>query len=372
MVRFCKIVVCLILLCSVISCKDKEGVIIRGEISNLKNPSILVTWISADTLAIDTVDVDIKGKFNYRNRIDTLTTFTLYLNNYESAAVVFADKGQILKVKGDALLPDLIEVHGNEINNDLTLFKQENRELLTQRGQLLFNLSMESQSDTANNKSMTRHDEIAKLQLLDHELILQAEEFIKKNPGQFSSLVMINNFFMNSDNPQALERVLDYMDEDVTNTRFASRLKSYSEKIKRSAEGEQIPYFMLKDKDEKDIYSHNFNGKYLVLSFVSTAGIESRETIDLLKEAYQKVDKDSVEFLTVYIDSDIYPVEYMENDSIPWKVVPEKRGWGSDIVDSYNVQYVPFNILIDPAGHIKVRNIPAQGVVKAIGNSTED
>lgn len=345
---------------------------IRGEISNLENPYILVTWFSADTLAIDTVNVDTKGKFSYSNHIDTLTTFSLYLNNYESAAVVFADKGQTLKVKGDARLPDLIEVNGNEINNDLTQFKIENRELLTQRGQLLLNLSMESQSDTISNQSLSRRDGIAKLQLLNHELTSRAEDFIRQHPARFSSLILINNFFVNSDNPDALERVLEYLQGDITNTQYAIRLKSYSEKIKRSAEGARIPYFMLKDKEGENIYSHDFNGKYLLLSFVSTAGLESRETIDLLKDAYEEVNKDSVNFVTVYIDSDIYPVEYVENDSVPWTVVPEKRSWGSDIVDAYNVQYIPFNILIAPDGNIKVRNIPAQGVVSAIRNSTED
>lgn len=372
MIRYCKIVVYFLILYSVVSCKSEEGILIRGEISNLEDPYILVTYLSADTLAIDTVEVDVKGKFNYRSHIDTLTTFSLYLNNYESAAVVFADKGQTLKVKGDALLPDLIEVNGNTINNDLTLFKIENRELLAQRGQLLFNLRMDSQADTIGKKPVTRHDEIAKLQLLNYELTSQAEEFIRMNPTKFSSLILINNFFMNSDNPQALERVLGYLEGDVAGTQFAARLKSYSEKINRSAEGARMPYFMLKDKEEKDIYSHEFNGKYLLLSFVSTAGIESRETIDLLKESYKEVNRDSVKFMTIYIDSDIYPVEYVENDSIPWTVVPEKRSWGSDIVDAYNVQYVPFNILIAPDGNIKVRNIPAQGVANAIRNSSVD
>ena len=346
--------------------------IIRGEISNLEVPYILVTYLSADTLAIDTVRVNTKGKFSYTNQIDTLTSFSLYLNNYESAAVVFADKGETLKVKGDALLPDLIEVSGNEINDDLILFKTQNRELLMQRGQLLLNLSRESQSDTITNKSMIRHDEMTKLQLLNHELTSQAEEFVKANPTKLSSLILINNFFMNSDNPSALERVLGYLKGDVAKTEYAAQLKFYSEKINRSAEGARMPYFMLKDKDDKNIYSHDFNGKYLLLSFVSTAGIESRETIDLLKEVYQVVNKDSVDFLTIYIDSDVYPVDYLENDSIPWKVVPEKRSWGADIVDAYNVQYIPFNILIAPDGNIKVRNIPAQGVADAIRNSTTE
>lgn len=344
-------------------------VLIKGEISHIDEPYILVTSFIADSLSIDTVSVDAKGKFTYKNEIDTLTIFSFYLNNYESVAVVFADKGQSLRVKGDALLPDLIEVSGNEINDDLTLFKTVNRDLLTQRGQLLLNLNKDSQLDSVGGESMTRHDALDKLHLLNHELISEAEEFIGNNPTRFSSLILINNFFMNSDNPKALERVLGYLEGEIHETQLAARLKSYSEKINRSAEGVRMPYFALQDKEGDDIHSHEFNGKYLLLSFVSTGGIESRETIDLLKDAYKQVNKDSVEFLTVYIDSDVFPIEYVENDSIPWTVVPEKKSWGSDIVDSYNVQFIPFNILIAPDGNIKLRNIPAQAVVNAVKNS---
>ncbi len=366
------IIICFFILCIAVSCNSEERISIKGEISNLEYPYILATYLSADTLAIDTISVDRRGKFNYRCTVDTLTTFSLYLNNYESAAVVFADEGQSLKVKGDAQLPDLIKVSGNDINNELTSFKMKNEELLKQRGQLLANLWKIRESDTVLNNSLTRHDEIAKLNILNHELTLKAEDFIKENPTKLSSLILISNFFMNSDNPQALERVLGYVEGDATKSHIAASLKSYSKKLNRSAEGAQMPYFQLTDKEGKIIHSYNFTGKYLLLSFISTAGVESREVVELLKSEYAEVKKDSVEFISVYIDSDIYPIEYVENDSIPWIVVPEKRSWGSDIVETYNVQYIPFNILIAPDGSIKVRNIPAQEVADAIDSSSEN
>jgi peroxiredoxin len=329
---------------------------IRGEISNLEVPYILISYPSADTLALDTVTVDAKGKFHYENPIDTLTTFSLYLNNYESAAVVFADKGQNLKVRGNALMPDLIEVNGNEINNDLTLFKAENRELLEQRAQLLMHLA--------------GRDEIAKLRLLNYELTSKAEDFVSANPTRYASLILISNFFMDSDNPAALERVMAYLKGDVTRTMLAARLKSYSEKINRSAEGAQMPYFALEDKDGKTIHSHQFTGKYLLLSFLSATSAESRQTVSLLKEVYQQINKNNVEFLTIYIDSDSPPVKYAENDSIPWKIALETKSWGADVADAYNVQYTPFTVLIAPSGAIKARNIPVQEVQAATGNAT--
>jgi len=155
----------------------------------LQYPYILASYLSADTLTLDTISVDSKGRFNYRSNIDTLTTFTLYLNNYESATVVFANKDEKITVEGDAQLPDLIKVNGNEINDELTSFKINNKDLLTQREQLLGNLQQEKESDTTTGNSFTRRDEIAKLNALNHELMLKAEDFIKEHPTKFSSLI---------------------------------------------------------------------------------------------------------------------------------------------------------------------------------------
>jgi hypothetical protein len=366
-----KIVFYCFILLSAFSCKQKDGAIIKGRIINLQTPYILASYISADTLVIDTIATDNRGRFRYRCHIDTMTTFSLYLNNYESAAVVFANYGEKIRVEGDAQLPDLIKVNGNEINDELTSFKTSNIDLLTQRGQLLLHLSKEKQSDSVANNSLTLQEEVIQLNLLNHELTLNAEEFIKEHPTKYSSLILIGNFFTNSDNPQALERVLDYLQGDVVDTQFAKRLRYYSKKINLSAEGAPMPYFKLIDKDKKEIYSQDFKGKYLLLSFISSAGVESRETVALLKNAYTTVNKDSVAFLTVYIDSDIYPIHYAESDSIPWVVVPEKKSWGSDIVETFNVQFIPFNMLIAPDGIIKVRNLAAQEVVDAIGNRSD-
>lgn len=371
MVKCAKIVFFFFLVWIAVSCNEEGGTVIKGKIIHLEYPYILASYLSADTLAIDTIPVDRRGNFNYKSSIDTLTTFSLYMNNYESAVVVFADEGEKVTVKGDAQLTDLIQVNGNEINNDLTAFKMENEELLKQRGQLFVNLQQSIVSDSIMNKTIARHDELSKLNVFNHELTLKAEDFIKVNPSKMASLILINNFFMNSDNPRALERVLGYLQGDMAKTQYATRLKFYSEKMNLSAEGARMPYFQLEDKEGKNIYSHDFTGKYLLLSFISMAGVESREAVELLRDEYAEMNKDSVSFVTVYIDSDIYPGDYADNDSIPWIVVPEKRSWGSDIVENYNVQFIPFNILMGPDGNIKVRNIPSQGVADVIGSLTE-
>lgn len=365
------IIVCISIILT-ISCSKDDETVIKGEISNLDYPYLLATYLSSDTLAIDTIPVNNKGVFSYYVNIDTLTTFSLYMNNYENAAVVFADRGQKLKVNGNAHLPDLIRVNGNEINDDLTTFKRLNQDLLKQRAQLLNSLYSNRETDSAQVNSLTRNDDIANLNLLNHELTLKAEEYIKENPTKLSSLILVSNFYMNSDTPQALERVLGYISGDIKETRLANRLKTYSEKLNRSAEGAHMPYFKLTDYEGETINSYDYNGKYLLLSFISSSGIESRETIELLKNEYEELNSEGVQFVSVYIDSDIYPIDYPSHDSIAWTIVPEKKSWGSDIVDLLNVQYIPFNILVRPDGTIMERNVPAQEVAEVIKKSIDN
>ncbi len=355
-----------IIICTLLfSCTNNEnGIALKGEISNLEDPEVLISYFAGDTLAIDTIMSDKRGRFTYKNTIDTLTVFSLYFNNQSSSAMVFAHPKDNISIKGDAQLSDLIKVNGNEINNDLTLFKESNKELLQQRTLLLRNLKEE--------KVLANTDEIAKINSFNQELILNAEEQVKRNPTKMSSLILINEFFANSENPKGLSRVLEYVQGDILKSKMGLNLKAYSEKINRSAEGAFMPYFRLIDKSGDTIQSYDYRGKYLLLSFISTTGNDSRETIQSLKQTYGNIDKDSVEFISVYIDSDIYPVSYMENDSIPWTVVPEKKSWASDIVEAYNIEFIPNNILISPAGIISDRNVPAVAVENALKNSVKN
>ncbi|MDO5663788.1 MAG: DUF4369 domain-containing protein [Bacteroidia bacterium] len=366
--NFLKLYISIIISILLFSCNnDNNSITLKGNISNLEDTQILISYFAADTLAIDTITCSKSGKFTYKNRIDTLTTFSLYFNNQSSSIMVFANPNDKISIKGDAQISDLIKVNGNEINNELSLFKESNKDLLQQRTFLLQNLNQVS-----NDRVLANADEVSKINSFNQELTLNAEEYIKKNPTKMSSLILINEFFANSENSNRLERVMEYMQGDILKSKMGLNLKAYSEKINRSAEGTSMPYFRLVNKTGDTIQSYDYRGKYLLLSFVSTTGIDSRETIKSLKQTYKNVNKDSVEFISIYIDSNIYPISYIENDSIPWTVVPEKKSWASDIVEAYNIEFAPNNILISPAGIINDRNVPAIAVENALKNSVKN
>ena len=365
----------IILLFSLIffSCNnDDKSLIIEGEISNLMTPYVIASFSFSDTVCVDTIFVDKKGKFSYTQNIDTATMFTFYFNDFRSSTTIFSEKGvSKIKIKGDAILSDLIEIKGGDINENLTIFKKENETLLKQRSLLMLKTDFEGDSLRNSENIISEKERLAQINSLNHELVQKVEDFILSNPEKISSVILINDFFKNNENPESLNRVLHYLKGDALKSPLTLRLKNHNQKLKLSAEGAHMPYFQVKDYKDKSLKSTDFINKYLLISFLSSNGEKSKDNIKILKDEYKLLNKDSIEFLTIYIDSDTLPIQINKKDSIPWKIVIEDKSWGSDIVDNFNVHYIPFNILISPKGEILTRDIPVSEVKNSIKSTTD-
>ena len=355
------------------SCKKNDDkLVIQGELLNLTTPYVIASSRVSDTIRVDTILVDKNGRFSYVQKVDTSTIFIFYFNDFNSSTIVFTDKGiKKIKMKGDASLSDLIEIKGGEINDNLSTFKKENETLLKQRTDLMKKINYEKDSLSNSTNVILEKEETANLNSLNHQLSQKVEDFILSNRDKISSVILINEFFKNNENPETLNRVLEYLEGDALNFPLTYKLKNYSKKLMLSAEGSLMPYFKLKIDEDKYIESTDFKNKYLLLSFLSNNGEESRENIEILKDVYTSLDTIDVEFLSVYIESDSLPIRSLPSDSIPWKIVVEDKSWGSDIIDAYNINYLPFNVLIDPEGKIITRDIPVSDVKNLIKTKTE-
>ena len=362
-----------LLLLLVVSCdNDDRKVIIEGEISNLESPFIISSFHTSDSIIIDTISVNNKGKFSYSHYVDTNEILTLYFNDFHSSTVLFIEKGiNKIKLKGDAILPDLIEVKGGDINNDLSLFKKENETILKQRSLLVSKFEDEDSIPVNSINIISEKEKIALLNSLNHELAQNVEDFILQNPDKISSVILINEFFKNNENPKTLERVLEYLEGDVLDFPLTKKLIEYNRKLLLSAEGALMPFFQLTDIDGKNLNSNDFKDKYLLISFLSANNEESNENLKILKDEYSNLNKDSIEFVSIYIDSDTFPILNNETASIPWKIIIENESWGSKIVDTYNIHYAPFNILINPQSIIETRDVPINEIKNLISSKTD-
>ncbi len=352
--NYIKVLILIVVSFTALSCNKNKTITVSGVIDNLNDSEILVSYFSGDSLNIDTVWSKEDGRFSYKNDLESdLMSFSFYFNNQTSHVSIFASTGDKIKMRGDALLPELVQVKGNQVNNDLSWFKNEFQDLIEHRALLRNNLT--SKGDSLPPLSVK--EEISKIKTISNQLIQHAEEFIEDNPEKLSSLVLLNEFFATSENNGVLERMMNSLKPELLKTKMGLNLENYLKKINRSAEGAVMPFFELKDLDGEKISSHDYRGQQLLISFFSSDESDSEMTIETLKEVYNRVDTDSVKFLSVYIDTFIYPDERYLQDSLKWEFIVADKSWASDIVNDYNVEFVPHLILISPKGVIEERDV---------------
>lgn len=360
MFKMLKSVFTIILFIILSSCHhDDNKVIIDVEISNLTSTSVISSFHNSDSIIIDTIYLDNKDKLSFIQNIDTNKVLTLYFDDYQFSTVIFLEKGvNKIKLKGDANLPDLIEVKGGEINDNITLFKKENETILKQRSLLISKINNKKDDFSNSANVISEKDQIALLNSLNHELVQKLEDFILLYPDKISSVILINEFFKNNENIKNLDRVLEYLKGKAADYPLTHKLKKLKEKLMLSSEGAEMPSFNLIDINGEKINSIDFKDKYILISFLSANNPKSKDNLSVLKDEYSILNKDSIKFLSIFIDSDSFPINSTEIDSIPWNVIIENKSWGSDIVESYNVNYLPYNILINSDGKIETRDTP--------------
>lgn len=75
-------------------------------------------------------------------------------------------------------------------------------------------------------------------------------------------------------------------------------------------------------------------------------------------KSLSKLDQSQVEILFVSLDEDQEKfIEAVNKFQIPFTNVCDERGWGGDLARAFGVRYMPFDVIIGPAGTIVSNSI---------------
>jgi peroxiredoxin len=349
----------LLFLGSVSSCKKQNPRLftLRGTIENLKDKNILFVRDYRDSVVVDTIHTNSKGDFKLDGIADTLMLGTLFFNEGRSSTSVFIDKGWDVKVEGDANLPDLIEVKGGDVNNDLSEFKKDNRANLESRGAMLDKMRKKFSPNVHPPKPSP--DITSKLANLDFQLTNSAAEYIRKNPDKIASVILIQDFFRDDTSTDQLDKKIQSLKEPAASFILTQQLRQYITQTKASQEGAIAPFFQLKDAKGTDVRLYDFRSKYLLLSFVCNDCELCIKNGTELEKIYKKFKDKPLEIVSILITSHGQKKEAEKNSAtkVEWKVIPLKESWASQIVSDYNIRELPLNLLIDMEGKIVAREV---------------
>lgn len=328
------------------SCGKKTTYRIEGELSNLKDETLYAVFEGKNSKVVDTLLCKDK-KFVFEESDSSLNIVTIFFNQKSRWITVYLEPGEDVEITGDAMFPDLIDVKGGKVNNDLSAFRSEVKQLLKEKENLTYNLTKSGKSN------IDASDVASKLINIKHSISEEAVKYIQKHSGELASAILIQTYFSDPDDTRKMDELLALLDPKIRDFPLVKELEQFSAKVKQTAVGADAPGFAIKSVQNKDLTLSSFDKQYLLLTFVAPwCDICSVENF-YLKSIRKMYPKDKLEILSVTLDTDQDSIRKTAKlDTISWHLVSDSAGYASMMIDLYGVNAIPKNFLIDETGKI--------------------
>ena len=333
----------------VISCKDKNSYILKGNIKGLENPNLYI--VSNNDLHIDTIKIK-SGKFSYHGVSNTVEPLLINMEDESVWITLWVENGEIYSLTGDAKYPEMIMVKGGEINKLLTNFKTENLSLIKERCDLRDKIISRMEESAELN---TYNDAQFSLQIknIDQILKTRAQDFVEANPSSIAALVMINDYILDIESASDIQPFLELLTDDVKANPMYDKLQLLCSRDLQTKAGQPALNFSIKDTKNDTISLQTFKDKYLVMTFATSQCEFCKPDYDVLNDIRKTFQEKDLAVLTISLDENKEDWKnFAQENEINWTQIVDSVGWASEMVSLYNVLSLPCNYLIDKEGII--------------------
>ena len=352
------------------ACKDRTQYSVKGRISNADGKYIYLDELNVtSTVNVDSVKLNKKGEFEFRGKVTYPTFFLLKLNE-KNFVTLLVDSAEHVEVYGDAanFSRDYL-VKGSEGSS---LVQQLNVHLSKTKHELDSIRSLEVSFRNDLNYDMKK-----KLWNKAYEKVRQAQigyskKFVEAHPFSMANVLALYQKFDDDtyviQDLQSLKVAASalnsfYPKSEHVKALYANTVKLMQEersiKIHRfiQAAGTNSPDIILPDPQGKKIALSSLRGKYVLLQFWAAANKGSRIMNPVLVELYKKYHSRGFEIYQVSVDKNRYDwVDAIDKDGLTWINVGDMNG-SVNAAESYNVQDLPYNYLLDKEGTIIAKNV---------------
>lgn len=318
------------------SCHKRTGFELKAELTGFSPDMLLVVYDDPESKT-DTIYPK-EGKFTYNIQADTLSTFRL-VNDSGQYIPFFAYNGWRAVLKGS--FKDYT-IEGNGANEEFQNFRNQ----------------------ISGTEDFTRIQQAA-------------ESFIRSHPQSFVSAYLINEYFVQTKNPDEakIESLIQPLDGDIKDSRILSVvLKSIPDnKGKKNTNVEYVNYYSAKTRAGKYVSWNSNKGQLTLINFWATWNTESVERCDSLYKLTKEFGKKELRVLNISLD---YNKQLWEKsckeDTEQWIEICDTKGWDNQIVKQMNLLDIPANILVNGSRKIQGRNLYGDALRKRVEELAEE
>ncbi|HPQ08938.1 MAG TPA: redoxin domain-containing protein [Bacteroidia bacterium] len=348
--------------------KQNNASYLSGEIKEGKGKKIYLDQLNSQSaVTVDSALIDEKGHFEfvnfkpslnfYRIRIEPQNFSILILDSTDKVTLI-ADVNNLAdaKISGSAETDAFLD-----FNNTSKKYKKQ----IDSLQQYFQSEIMKNPNDSSKiNQLKTDIDKVYQeiVSKWQFELAQKAKQYKDK----FASIIALQML-----PPQNYLDVYQEIDKSLGNKYPNHPMVQMLHKIvaQQSAlsAGSPCPEIALPDPNGKEIRLSSFRGKVVLIDFWASWCKPCRAEMPNVVALYKKYKNKGFEIFGVSLDKDKENwVQAIKEDDITWPQVSDLKFWNSEAVALFNVEAIPYTVLVDKEGKIIAKGLRGADLENAV------
>jgi peroxiredoxin len=310
--------------------------------------------------------LDEKGNFSFDNYVPTIGFYRIKINEQNFGMLVM-DSVDKISITGSAKdLGNTYKIEGSPDSklfleyNDMTKELQRQQDSLNEAFRYAMTTGPGGRIDSLKMDSLSKKFEAFYLKVVDGYCARVADK-AKANADRFPTIIAIQPL-----DPEKYIDIFKLIDEGLGKRypgnadiqRFHQVIEKMKAQMGALRLGMEAPEIDLPDPNGKNIKLSSLRGKIVLIDFWASWCGPCRKEMPAVVAAYKKYKSKGFEIYGVSLDKtkDAW-VEAIKKDGITWLQVSDLQFWNCVASKAYNVQSIPFTVLVDKEGKIIAKDL---------------